>query len=82
MKNQNLQNEIDDANIFRANFSSWSTHVDENVSCIIFLTLVGVAVAFLVVGLIKRYLKKKWEKDYVDFSKENNVPIYPSRLKV
>ena len=27
-------------------------------------------------------LKKKWEKDYVDFSKENNVPIYPSRLKV
>ncbi len=27
-------------------------------------------------------LKNKWEKDYVDFSKENNVPIYPSRLKV
>ena len=27
-------------------------------------------------------LKNKWEKDYVDFSKANNVPIYPSRLKV
>ena len=27
-------------------------------------------------------LVKKWQNEYINFSKENNVPFYPSRLKI
>lgn len=58
VKNKNIQNEIDDANISRADFTRWTTHIDENVSCIVFLSLLGLCISFFVVGLIRYYVKK------------------------
>ena len=52
--NSNLQKEIDQTNIFKANFSDWTPDVtlDNNVNCIIFLALLTTAIAFLIFGLI------------------------------
>ena len=58
--NQNIQNEIEDLNIFKANFSTWNIDtVDKNVFCIIALTILGTAIAFLIAGIIKAKFKNK-----------------------
>ncbi|MBR2375775.1 MAG: helix-turn-helix transcriptional regulator, partial [Clostridia bacterium] len=61
VKNPPLQQEIDDANIFKADLSCWKPDVcsDNNIHLIICLTLLLVAVGFFIVGLICHYRRKK-----------------------
>ena len=60
-KNVELQREIEEANVFKANFSNWSTEIslENNINCIFFLTMLAVASAFLIAGLIKHFANKK-----------------------
>ena len=64
VKNVKLQNEIESLNVFKANFSDWSTEIslESNVQCIVFLTMLLVASMFLIVGLIKHFANKKKSK--------------------
>ena len=59
-KNPEIQKEIAEANIFKADFSNWQVGVslDNNIHCLIFLTIFGLGIMFLVLGLYC-YLKKK-----------------------
>lgn len=58
--NPDIQKEIDDTNIFKADFSKWIAEtIDNNVHLIIFLTVLGVALSLLIVGLICRLKIKK-----------------------
>ena len=59
-KSANLQNEIDDINILKTNFSNWkiNKNLENNIHCIIFLTLIFLAIIFTIVGLL-RYFKEK-----------------------
>jgi len=57
--NVNLQNELNDWNIFKANFKSWSTYIDNNISLIICLSLLGLGILFLIVGLLIQNKKLK-----------------------
>lgn len=60
VKNLEFQEEIDSANIFKADLSSWKVDVIENnIHLIICLTLLFLALAFLTIGLIRHYSKKK-----------------------
>ena len=59
VKNQTLQNELNDANIFKADFSQWATHIDTNIHCIIALTLLGLSILFLIGGLLLHYKRKR-----------------------
>ena len=54
VKNLEIQREIDDINIFKANLSSWKADVAlaNNIHLIICLTLLFLALVFLTVGLI------------------------------
>ena len=63
-KNQTLQREINDWNIFKANFSNWSVDaiLEQNINLIIFLSLFGIATIFLTFGLIKHFKNKKQAK--------------------
>lgn len=62
--NKNIQKElIDDFNILNADLSVWSgTTVDYNVHLIIFLTILGLALAFLTAGLILHIKRKNKNK--------------------
>lgn len=59
--NVNLQQEIDQANIFKADFSAWQVNgaLENNIHLIIFLSLLGVALVFLAFGLLLRSKKRK-----------------------
>lgn len=58
-KNDALQSEINDANIFNANLLSWQIEqIETNVHLLICLTLLLLAVSFLVVGLIRNAITK------------------------
>ena len=54
--NEQLQKEIDNANIFKADLTSWKVGVsiENNVHLIICLTLLFLAVTFLILGIIRR----------------------------
>ncbi len=55
-KNSFIQDEfIDDLNILKANFSVWKDEVtlDNNIHCIIFLTIAFLSLIFLILGLTK-----------------------------
>jgi len=58
--NQTIQKEIEDSNIFKANFANWSSDIaiEHNVHCIVFLTILVLSIIFLVSGLMV-YFKKK-----------------------
>ena len=58
--NEKARQELNDLNIFKANFSNWVPDVclENNVHCLIFLTALLTAIVFLVFGLIK-HLKNK-----------------------
>lgn len=58
--NVGAQQELNDLNIFMANFSNWNPDVclENNVHCIIFLSALLTAVVFLVFGLVKRFKNK------------------------
>ena len=60
-KNQTLQREINDWNIFKANLSNWKIDVtlEQNVNLIVFLTIFAVATTLLTFGLIKQQKTKK-----------------------
>ena len=59
VKNQVLQKEIDEFNIFKANFLLWNNStIDNNVSLIVFLSILGVGIAFLTAGLILHNKRK------------------------
>ncbi|MBR6778560.1 MAG: helix-turn-helix domain-containing protein [Clostridia bacterium] len=64
VKNLTLQREIDDVNIFKADFSRWIPELtlDNNIHLIIALSLLGLAILFLTSGLILHYFKKKKQK--------------------
>lgn len=59
-KNQNLQPEINDFNIFKADLSTWNVDVtlEQNVHLIVFLSLLLIATIFLTFGLIKHFKNK------------------------
>lgn len=61
VKNISLQKEIDDVNIFKADFSRWISEltVDNNIHLIVALSLCGLAILFLVGGLILQHARKK-----------------------
>jgi hypothetical protein len=64
-KNPELQRELSfEANIFKADFSRWIPEVtlDQNIHAIIALTLLGLAIIFLISGLILHFIKKKKQK--------------------
>ncbi len=59
LKDTTLQRElVDDMNVFKANFSSWKI-ADNNIHCIIALTLLGLSVVFLIGGLILHFKRKR-----------------------
>ncbi len=58
-KNEALQREIDDANIFNANLLSWQgEQIETNIHLLICLTLLVLAISFLVVGMIRDAISK------------------------
>ena len=60
VENIYIQKEIDDFNIFQANFGAWTVDsVDNNVFCIISMVLVGLTIAFIASGLISHFGRKK-----------------------
>ena len=60
VKNPAVQKELEDMNIFMANFLNWQTEtLENNIHLIIALTLLLLAVIFLTVGLILHYTKNK-----------------------
>ncbi|MBE5745752.1 MAG: helix-turn-helix transcriptional regulator [Clostridiales bacterium] len=65
VKNIKLQNEIDSLNIFKANFSYWQAEItlENNVHLIIFLTILLLALVFLLVGVILHRKKFKQNKN-------------------
>ena len=59
VKNPSAQKELQDANIFKANLSSWKIGtIENNVHLIIFLSLVFLAIVFLTIGLMRNGKKK------------------------
>ena len=56
-----LHTELDDLNIFKANFSNWQENVslENNVHLIIFLTVMLLALIFLAVGIVRHAKKDK-----------------------
>ena len=60
VKNISVQEEINQLNIFKANFYNWKTEIpiENNINCILFLTIMALSIIFFVLGLI-RHLKVK-----------------------
>ena len=55
IESSNLQQEINSANVFKADFSKWipDVNLENNIHCIIFLTVLSLSIAFLIAGLLK-----------------------------
>ncbi len=60
VRNPEIQRAINDVNIFNANLLSWQAGVtiEQNIHLIICLTLLFVAVSFLIVGMIRHFRQK------------------------
>ena len=60
VSNQSIQEEINQINIFKADFSNWKTDppMSNNIHCIIFLTIITLSFIFFISSLI-RYFKTK-----------------------
>lgn len=59
VENVSLQKEIDDINIFKADFSNWVGEIiEQNVHCIIFLVIAVLMLAFIGFGIWKHTKKK------------------------
>ena len=61
VENANIQKEIDELNVFKADFSNWQIEMslERNISCIIFLTMLSLSIIFLVFGLLSYFKKSK-----------------------
>ena len=59
-RNPYAQKELNQINIFKADFSSWlpEATLENNIHCIIALTLFALATTFLIFGLIKQIKNK------------------------
>ena len=59
VSNSAVQKELDETNILRANFLSWLPDIslENNIHCIIFLTILCLSFVFLIFGLIKNIKK-------------------------
>lgn len=66
VKSENLAllREMNDMNIFKANFSIWKPEVtlDQNIHLIIFLTMLGLGFIFLISGILLHIKRKKQNK--------------------
>ena len=60
VRNPEAQKEINQLNIFKANFSMWQTnlYLENNIHCIVFLSILMTASIFLGLGLIKLFRTK------------------------
>ena len=58
--NSNAQEEIDKVNIFKSDLGHWKgeTPLENNIHCIIFLTIMTLSIIFFIAGLI-RHIKRK-----------------------
>jgi transcriptional regulator with XRE-family HTH domain len=58
--NINMQKEINQINVFQANFGNWKSEIslENNIHCIIFLTIITLSIIFFITGII-RHLKRK-----------------------
>jgi len=58
--NANMQKEINQTNIFKADFSNWKPEfmLENNIHCIVFLTIMVLSISFFITGLI-RHLKRR-----------------------
>lgn len=56
-----VQSELDQINIFASDFSNWSNAmvIEQNVHCIVVLSLLATGVAFLTAGIILKKLRKQ-----------------------
>ena len=62
VENVSLQRALDDINIFKADFSNWVGEIiEQNVHCIIFLTIAVLALAFIGFGIWKHIKKRNKE---------------------
>ncbi|MBE5738414.1 MAG: helix-turn-helix domain-containing protein [Clostridiales bacterium] len=61
VSNTYVQTELDDLNIFKANFSSWvpGVSIEQNIHFIICLSLLAISLGFLISGLIIHFKRKK-----------------------
>jgi len=57
VKSPSLQNEIGSVNIFKADFLNWNISLENNIHCIIALTLLGFSIIFLIIGIIRLLFK-------------------------
>lgn len=65
--NPHIQKELDSLNVFKADFSIWSSEIllERNINCIIFLTILTISLSFLISGLIKHFKLKKTNKKHI-----------------
>lgn len=59
--NPAIQNEIEGLKFYKADFTNWHGELllERNIQCIIFLGILGIAVCFLLTGLIVSYCRRK-----------------------
>lgn len=60
VRNHNVQQDLNQINIFKANFGNWQSEIslENNIHCIIFLTIIILSAIFFITGLF-HYLKRK-----------------------
>ena len=70
-KNPYVQKEIDDFNIFKANFNVWAVEqgLENNIACLIAITMAVLIVAFLISGLIAKSKNNALKQE--TYKKEN-----------
>ncbi len=61
VNNVNAQEEINQINIFKADFGKWKPELtlENNIHCIIFLTIMTLSIIFLITGIIHHLKRKK-----------------------
>lgn len=61
INNVAIQKEINDLNIFKADFTNWQVAItlEQNIHCIIFLTILLLSIIFFITGLITHIKKNK-----------------------
>ena len=64
VQNTNIQKEIEGLNIFKTDFTNWSIEIplERNIHCIIFLSLITVAITLFAFGIIKQIKNKTVKK--------------------
>ena len=62
--NESFQRELQNLNVFKADFSNWRTEIslERNIHLIIFLCLTGLIIGFFVGGVVRYKVVKKCSK--------------------